>query len=702
MADVVEKEYREIIPTPFYKHYIGIDEASSLTDMPEEASVDSLNFECTGKSRLDTRPGCEQFLAVRLSDQSNKIFDFQRTDGSQFILAWSGAKVQDITSGTPVDILTGAATPNLVPGVTVNNDACVWGDGINPNKKFNGTDVWNLSVPAALAFPTLNTAAAGSITTVTGQKYVITFYNATSAEEGNPFSVDDLSGAPDSGVINLKKVVVTRPAVPGGDPQVSHWRIYKTEDGGGVFKRHAEVPIASTDYDDNILLPATTIELETDNDEAPLSEHFAEFQGSIFLVPINDKTALRFSKVGNNSAYPPGNEEFAGYKDNDFITGIKNKNNLLWIMKKYSAWVLPNHPADGGVPIKIADRGSVNKNAFDGSDQSVLSFAANGSVYKYQPTDFGLSEIRYQYRSENIQTVLDGVNKGLLDKVRCVNFSSKTKNQVFFAIPAGSGAQKINKVVVYDMDLAKQTQNEESWWPFRFMFDITSMDLARVDGEDVILFGDDVGNVFKFPTDDGDGAQENGTSTGGGAADELIDTTQAWDVDAHKGLYCTIIEGMGAGQERKILSNTADTNILATDWATLPDNTSKYTIGGYHKEYLTNWKNFGIEGLRKVMRYIRVIARQGGDFDIDIIFRRDFQSSTVIKTLNTAGLGSLWNQVFWGLFLWGAASVVRQRLKFSGKFNSCQIGFRNRLAGQNFSIEGYTTHHQNLYLGTKQ
>lgn len=704
MADpqTQQEDGNPLIPTVFNKHFGGVDQASSLTDMADTSLYDALNFEGQENGRPTSRAGCDTFLTAPLTAKPTKIFDYQKTDGTQKILAWNGTRVDDITSGTASGILTGIASGGLVPGVTVNNDTLIWGDGVNPNKKYNGTNVWNLSVPTPAAFPTLNTAAAGSITTTVGQKYVVTFYNSTTGEEGNPYSSSDLTGAPSSGIITAKKVVVTCPSVPGSDPQVSHWRIYKTQDAGGTFFRHAEVAIATTTYDDNVLAPAfPNIQLEIDNDEAPLSEHFAEFQGSVFLVPTTDLTTLRFSKTGNNSSYPLGNEKYVGVNDNDTIIGIKNKNNLLWIMKRFSTWILSDKAQ---VPVKISNRGAVNKNAFDGSDQNFMSFASNGYIYKYTPTDFSLSEIRYQYRSSNIQRFLDGVNKEALSVIRCVSYITKTKTQTFFTVPYGSGVTKNNRVFVYDSNLSKLSERDESWWPFRFMFDISCMDLARVSGEDVILFGDEYGNVFKYPHDDGDGAQENGTSTGSNGAATLNDTTQTWTVDEFKGRYITIVEGTGAGGEGRITANTATQVTVTPSWFVVPDATSKYTIGGYKKEFYSNNKNFGLEAMRKKLRAVRVVARQSGDYDIDVIVKRDFDQSggAILKKLNVGGSGGLWGSAIWGLFLWGATSVVRGRLKFSGKFNSVQVGFRNQYAGQSFSIEGFTTMHQDITLYTKK
>jgi hypothetical protein len=67
----------------------------------------------------------------------------------------------------------------------------------------------------------------------------------------------------------------------------------------------------------------------------------------------------------------------------------------------------------------------------------------------------------------------------------------------------------------------------------------------------------------------------SGTSTGNNTSTTLNDTTKAWEDLTNK--VVVITSGTGAGQIRKILSNTA-TSLTIDAWVTLPDNTSGYVI----------------------------------------------------------------------------------------------------------------------------
>lgn len=69
----------------------------------------------------------------------------------------------------------------------------------------------------------------------------------------------------------------------------------------------------------------------------------------------------------------------------------------------------------------------------------------------------------------------------------------------------------------------------------------------------------------------------SGTASGG-TTTTLVDTGSGWTVDAHAGKFVSILSGTGAGQVRKIISNTTDTLTVAT-W-TAPNATSTYEISG--------------------------------------------------------------------------------------------------------------------------
>jgi hypothetical protein len=73
---------------------------------------------------------------------------------------------------------------------------------------------------------------------------------------------------------------------------------------------------------------------------------------------------------------------------------------------------------------------------------------------------------------------------------------------------------------------------------------------------------------------------DTGVATGGGT-DYLDDTAKSWPDNAFANLIIEITGGTGAGQIRKIASNTATRITVTPDWTTVPDATSTYRIGIY-------------------------------------------------------------------------------------------------------------------------
>lgn len=107
---------------------------------------------------------------------------------------------------------------------------------------------------------------------------------------------------------------------------------------------------------------------------------------------------------------------------------------------------------------------------------------------------------------------------------------------------------------------------------------------------------------------DGD-RKENGTATAGGSS-TLTDGSQAWTVNQWADHIVTITAGTGAGQWRRIQSNTATALTVDTAWSTNPDATSTYDIaepGSVVK--LRGFSTHAIDG------YWRVVSAKQHEFN---------------------------------------------------------------------------------------
>lgn len=75
------------------------------------------------------------------------------------------------------------------------------------------------------------------------------------------------------------------------------------------------------------------------------------------------------------------------------------------------------------------------------------------------------------------------------------------------------------------------------------------------------------------------GLHSRGTSSGGNTVSTFNDTTKTWQTSPTlAGLSVEITGGTGAGQVRRISTNTATQLTLASNWSTVPDATSTYQI----------------------------------------------------------------------------------------------------------------------------
>lgn len=82
---------------------------------------------------------------------------------------------------------------------------------------------------------------------------------------------------------------------------------------------------------------------------------------------------------------------------------------------------------------------------------------------------------------------------------------------------------------------------------------------------------------------------DGGKSTGSNAYNTIADTSKNWTVNQWRNNAVRIVSGRGAGQLRRILSNTSNTLTLYRGWNILPDNTSVYSIQGDTETSHISW-----------------------------------------------------------------------------------------------------------------
>ena len=82
---------------------------------------------------------------------------------------------------------------------------------------------------------------------------------------------------------------------------------------------------------------------------------------------------------------------------------------------------------------------------------------------------------------------------------------------------------------------------------------------------------------------------DTGISTGSNAYNTIIDSGKSWITNQWKNYAVRILYGKGAGQMRRVLSNTSTTLTTYRGWNILPDNTSVYSIQGDSETMHVAW-----------------------------------------------------------------------------------------------------------------
>jgi hypothetical protein len=82
---------------------------------------------------------------------------------------------------------------------------------------------------------------------------------------------------------------------------------------------------------------------------------------------------------------------------------------------------------------------------------------------------------------------------------------------------------------------------------------------------------------------------DGGTSSGSNSFNTLLDSTKSWSTNQWRNYAVRILAGKGAGQSRRILSNTNTALTLYRGWNNLPDNTSIYSIQGDSETMYLAW-----------------------------------------------------------------------------------------------------------------
>ena len=211
----------------------------------------------------------------------------------------------------------------------------------------------------------------------------------------------------------------------------------------------------------------------------------------------------------------------------------------------------------------------------------------------------------------------------------CTATHYPARQQYLLAVGTRDGGQGANMVLVYNYVF-------QSWDILRLDVEIARWFWATNDaGEEILMFSDTSGNVFRWDSGLTDGCGDpgapgtiRGTATAA-TATTLTDSNATFFTydqgETHSsygaaatsgqnlnGVWVEITGGTGAGQKRRILRNSSTALYLEQAWDVTPDTTSTYEVGGINAQLNLKASNIGVPGRIKRLKQVNMDLKTEG------------------------------------------------------------------------------------------
>lgn len=580
----------------------GLDLKSSPTKTPENKATNSLNVDYSTDGAVFTRLGTERVNDTQ-SDQLRTLafYDYKKSDGTAVQVIAQGTTLKSGLSSltTMVSGLDDSVIPDFEFFVTPDNEYLIWGNGIDPMLKYDGTTWTNLFIEAP-ANPTVSDAGGGSLA---GGDY--SYYMAFVRYDVGTGVIQQYSDlnpvAQDITIAASHDIDIDRPASP--DTQSNGWVIYrKSPTSAGVYYQLVDgsdepviIPIATTTYTDSIDTDGT-IEAQFDNQPPPNTAVFEEFLGRMYYAEGPD---LRYSKFNLPWAVPTENDAILS----GGINCLKRVYNQLVIStSNANLWYL-----GGDIeifdPQRISSEIGILNNRCAVGDAQLYIFATNRKVYYIRPTDFEQSQIRInEPLTIEVDPYLKAITGSHLENVNMAYYSKANVAKVMISLPVGVTTN--DQILIFNE--TQSQQQKDPCWQIWDNIRASAIGMFNINGEQALYSGDFNGFIWEIDSEtfDGDGAEINGTvtaatsttltqllisstATSGGSPNELEDTAVDFEADIVTGDWLTTTGGTGSGQNVQVVSIVDSHNITVTpNWGTIPDATTTYTIGPFEPSAL--------------------------------------------------------------------------------------------------------------------
>jgi len=409
---------------------------------------------------IQGRPGMRPFNGVAFTDVVRGMGWHVAPDGTRELLVAAGNTLQRCSlGGDPIDMpLTGrvpteGGASTRVDVQKVNFLSLSGGanvtfiyDGVNANLKWDGTNLSKMGVPGGSGDnnhigksprPAVPTPSPGAITKGT-RTYVQTLVSGASGHEGDCGSVDPndnqsrdviCTGAQQFTFASPVQVPTTPNFLNNefDDPQVTSWRLYRTEAFPGaklrfVGESNIGAVIVDNVTDLDIIAQNQVEQLVNGQPQAPIVA-MVEHRGQLIAAMADDASLVRFSNFDPDYMVPEGwprnYVQPVAHGDGDTITALKSFTESCVVFKQNSTYAITGDTFSeykiepllaGGTRIGIGC-------GFPGSIlqiENALFFAARDGIYR-------LDRFASAYGGRGLQAVR--MTQAIDDLYAAANFS---------------------------------------------------------------------------------------------------------------------------------------------------------------------------------------------------------------------------------------------------------------------------------------
>lgn len=677
----------------YYNNSTGLNLRDSPTKVPETDASLSLNMVYSVDGAFTTRNGSSIKNGGHQMAQLNGLgsFDYRKSDGTQVNVFQNGSKIYTgLTSPTAaVQGLNSSDYPDMEFVVTNSDEYMVWGNGVNENLKFNGTTWTNLSLPR----PTAPTLADHAVGTLAAGNY---YYYVSFAVTVGGVIVEESELSPISSVLTIavnRQIRVTIPTcsetlATGVTAQCNARVIYRISPTslGVAYRLTTIADNVTTFYDDNTAADGTIAAVFT-NQATPKSAIFEENFGCVYYVDAANPTDLYESKPGLPWTCDSTNFEIYDGP----IKCIKRIYGILFIGTDRSIWIKSSRNADGEAQRVSSAVGILNNRCADGLSYLYI-LATNYKFYRIDPTDFSFEQVRLDNPlSEKINPLFNSINRGLSEKICLKYYVVATSANVYISCPL---INSVNDTIIVYNEMQSLSVGQSVWENFNNI-NAATLQMFTISGTAGLYSQDD--NGFIWLLDDasmtGDGAEINGTilsATGTTiTADSAIFTPSALI-----GINVTAFYSDGSSETRTITANTDTQLTVGSAFDATPQAGQILSVGAFENYHFSNWKSVtGSYDALKQLWFILANLNASGDYDIDLIIQMDFDQTLTdqnVLTVNLQAANTIWGDFIWGEAIWGIQAVFQDRIRRGGRFRAIRFGFRSRLAGQPFQVNGFS------------